>query len=242
MAWASERYVTAAAQGSLHELDREDFELSVVAAEEMVTNYESRLVKMPGRPIYDAIRNAAADDRCPMCGVGTVSTLDHNLPKRLFPALAVNPLNLVPVCSDCNKKKLDLAPSSAINQLLHPYFDRVEDELWLYASVIEGTPAAFRFVVEPPGNWPAVLGERVKHQFKILGLARLYASQAAQELASIRHRLRRIHEIQGEAGVRAWLEDGYESKVAHELNGWRTAMYSAMVADAWFYSGGFDLR
>jgi hypothetical protein len=57
-----------------------------------------------GRPIYDRIMAAAPRSICPLCKLRTVSTLDHFLPKATYPLLAVTPLNLVPCCSDCNKK------------------------------------------------------------------------------------------------------------------------------------------
>ena len=41
-------------------------------------------------------------EKCPFCGIGTVSTLDHYLPKSKYPALAITPKNMIPACRDCN--------------------------------------------------------------------------------------------------------------------------------------------
>src|SRR5262245_19880217 len=80
---------------------------------EMVAVYDNRLVKKtaPGRRIYDKIFTSAPNDKCPLCGHRNVKTLDHYLPKALFPALTVTPINLIPACSDCNKAKLSTAPT-----------------------------------------------------------------------------------------------------------------------------------
>lgn len=58
-----------------------------------------------------------------------VSTLDHVLPKTLFPSLAVTPLNLVGSWKDCNKAKLAAAPSNTSYAVLHPYFEDISSQI-----------------------------------------------------------------------------------------------------------------
>jgi hypothetical protein len=88
-----------------------------------------------------------------------------------------------------NKAKIDAVPHNSAEETLHPYFDDVENDLWLKASVVKAEPAALRFCVEPHEDWDDVMTARVLRHFKVLGLAALYASQAAEELLSIRHEL-----------------------------------------------------
>lgn len=45
--------------------------------------------------------------RCPFCGISELSTLDHYLPKELYPEFSVFPKNLVPSCAVCNTRKKD---------------------------------------------------------------------------------------------------------------------------------------
>ncbi|MBN2377006.1 MAG: hypothetical protein JXD22_11425 [Sedimentisphaerales bacterium] len=73
-----------------------------------------------------------------------------------------------------------------VSQTLHPYYDDVTNEQWLYAEVIETTPAAMRFHVSTPDGLDNILAKRIEHHFKTLKLDKLYRSQAAVELASIR--------------------------------------------------------
>ena len=75
----------------------------------MVRVYDGRMAAQgsPGRTIYDAIKLASPNGLCPLCGQRVVATLDHYLPKSRYAALAVNPANLIPACSDCNKAKSD---------------------------------------------------------------------------------------------------------------------------------------
>jgi hypothetical protein len=90
-----------------------------------------------------------------------ISTRDHLLPKRLFPALAVTPDNLVGACADCNKAKLSFAPTTAEEVVLHPYFDDVEGGRWLDAQVVEDPVAAVIFRTQAVPAWPDALNEWV---------------------------------------------------------------------------------
>ena len=168
--------------------------------------------KSPGRVVYDQIMAAAVNGRCPMCGHRQVASLDHYLAKALFPALSVAPTNLVPTCSDCNKRNLDTAPESPREVLLHPYFDDVESEPWLVAAVRQTAPPSVEFSVAAPVAWPSVLAERVMHQFESLHLATLYASQAADELTNIRHALTMVFNAGGAAEVAAHLTHEADSR------------------------------
>ncbi len=127
---------TARAQAStLHLVLRTDDVAGLVTTDEMVSVYDQRMAKKtgPGRHVYDAIRLLPKHGVCPFCDHRPVSTLDHLLPKRLFPSLALAPDNLVGACADCNKLKLTLAPTTAGDVILHPYFDDVDSERWLTA-------------------------------------------------------------------------------------------------------------
>ncbi|WP_328434825.1 HNH endonuclease [Streptomyces sp. NBC_00425] len=243
---AGQVYVAAAQATTLHNLDPKDFKPDEVTTSEMTAVYTSRMAKKgaAGRGIYDDLVLAAKEGRCPLCGQRQVSTLDHHLPKSLFPALAVDPLNLVPACSDCNKLKLDVSPAGVEDQTLHPYFDNVEQQSWLYAEVVESAPAALRFFVRPPADWSDVLARRVESHFKIFGLAALYGAQAAQLLSDIRYVLTENYsEIPGGGvrRVRQYLEREAESRRRVYLNSWQTATYSALAVNTWFCDGGFAL-
>lgn len=195
--------------------------------------------KSPGRVVYDEIMSAAVNDRCPMCGHRQVASLDHYLPKASFPALCVAPANLVPACSDCNKRKLDAIPVNASEVMLHPYYDDVESQPWLVAEVHQTAPPSVEFFVAAPAAWPAVLAARVTHQFESLHLATLYTSQAAEELVNIRQALAEVRAAGGAAEVAAHLTQAANSRRAARVNSWQTAMYTAIAASQWFCSGGF---
>ena len=195
--------------------------------------------KGPGRTIYDQIKLLPEGDRCPLCDQRNVSTLDHILPKTLYPALAVAPDNLVGACFECNKAKLATAPVTPQDTLLHPYFDDVSHEQWLKAGIVPQAPPAVIFRVEAPHSWPADLTISVRHQFDIFGLPSLYSSEAAREISNIRHNLQTHFDAGGTGAVQNELMRQWYSRRANRLNSWQTATYEALAHDAWFCDGGF---
>lgn len=209
---------------------------------EMEKVYAQRMVgkKSPGRMFYDQLKSAASNGICPLCGQRVVSTLDHFLPKADFPSLVVVPLNLIPACSDCNKAKLDKVPPCEGEQTLHPYYDDVTREQWLFAEVDEAAPGSIRFHTSHVEAYDITLNERIEFHFTVLGLGNLYMSNANSTVTEIQFRLHKLHEKGGKSAVKAYLEEEYESRRDNNVNSWNTAAYQAMMSSDWFCDGGFN--
>jgi hypothetical protein len=213
----------------------------VVTKQGMVAVYDQRMAgkQGPGRLIYDQLRLLPKADRCPFCDQRNISTLDHILPKSLYPILAVTPLNLVAACMECNKAKLSKSPKTAAEVVMHPYFDDIATVQWLTARVVETTPCAVIFDVTRPESWNDLTEARARGQFALLGLGDLYAGEAARELANIRHNLKSHFEAGGANEVKGELVRQWHSRRARSVNAWQTAMYEAMASSDWFCGGGF---
>lgn len=213
-----------------------------VTVDEMKRVYKNTFAKSARtRNIYDKIKKLPVNDICPICGQRTVGGLDHYLAQSLHSALVLAPINLVPACSDCNKAKLDAQPNAVAEQTLHPYFDNVDNEAWLYAAVAETNPASLRFYPDPPAGWSPVNQERVFKHFRTFGLGALYASHSGEELTNIRYGLQRIARRGTVEDVRLELLDRAESAKAAHVNSWQTAMYCALAESDWFCAGGFNV-
>jgi hypothetical protein len=215
---------------------------SEVSKEMMDHLYDGQLVrrKSKARLHYDNLRASAPNGVCPYCSHRRVAALDHYMPKSRFPDLAVNPANLIPICSDCNKLKLSEIPGHSARSPLHPYFDRLGDVVWLRADVVETSPSALRYWVDVGAFDDSALAARVKAHLDALCLGELYAAEAATELLNIRHQLERLSAAgSGAPGVRMWLGEMEESCAQANPNGWRTAAFAAWGSSSWFCEGGF---
>ena len=234
-------YAERAEAAELHLIAQTAGVAGSVTTDEMVSVYDQRMAgkQGPGRHVYDAIRLLPKQGICPFCDHRPVSTLDHLLPKQLFPVLAVTPDNLVGACADCNKAKLSFAPASAEEVLLHPYFDDVEGECWLAARIVEGPVAAVIFRARAVASWPDALNERVRRQFRMLGLAQLYGAQAAREISGQAQLLGDVHDSRGADGVREELRRQAETREAARMNSWQAVTYRTLSECDWFCDGGF---
>jgi HNH endonuclease len=215
--------------------------IGTVTAEQLAAVYNNNMARRrsPGRIVYDRLLAAAPHSRCPLCGQRNVATLDHHLPKSIFPVLAVAPANLIPACFDCNKKKGETTPSCAEDQTLHPYYDTVDNEGWLAARITHESPPAITFAVYPPSSWSPIKQARLRHHFRVFALDELYGLYAAQEIVNIRHYLGVLFAEAGEGGVQIHLNELANSYELAQRNSWQAAAFRALAASDWYCAGGF---
>jgi hypothetical protein len=234
-------YAERAGAAELHLIPQTNGVAGSITTDEMVKVYDQRMAgkSAPGRHIYDAIKLLPKHGICPYCDHRPVSTLDHLLPKRFFPSLAVCPDNLVGACADCNKTKLAFAPTTAEEVVLHPYFDNIEAGRWLTAEVNEGAVASVIFRTQQVDFWPETLNDRVRRQFQMLGLKRLYGAQAAREISNLAKLVGDIHNSRGANGVTAELLRQAETREAVRLNSWQAVFFRALSENLWYCNGGF---
>lgn len=221
----------------------EDIALGAVTKKELTTVYSTHMVSRakPARAIYDSLLSRAPLGRCPFCGIGHASTLDHYLPKTKYPQLSVVPLNLVPSCKDCNTGKSIAVPSTAGDQGLHPYYDHqgFVDEQWLYAEVMHTAPATIRFYVQAPNHWDDISKARVQSHFRDFKLAARYSVEASNQIACLRDTLSRYRELLGAEGIRQHLMIEAQANYRQHSNSWQTAMFQALAISNWYCDRGF---
>jgi len=227
--------------GELHHIIREVIVNGNVSSKELADVYTFRMAKLgtAGRQIYDKLKIAPKNGVCPLCSQRLVTTLDHHLPKTQYPRLSVVPFNLVPACSDCNKSKLTKYPTCSEEEMFHPYYDNIDNDLWLNALIRPMTPPTILFYVNPSANWNTLLTGRINYHFNSLELNKLYSTHAAVELTQINQTLQSLFNNSGSSGVKNYLLEGYESRRYPNQNSWQAAMYKAMADDEWFCNGGF---
>lgn len=214
--------------------------LAAVSKKDLMDLYSNQMVAggKLGRKQYDSLIMRAPLGKCPFCGFGQASTLDHFLPKARYPAFSVLSFNLVPSCTDCNtgKGSTVLTPQ---NQILHPYFEDavVETVPWLFSEVIESTPATVRYFVQPPPEWPENLTRRVINHFNDLELARRFGIEAASELAGLSGLLEALGTSEAR---RTHLSTVSRVERKSRTNSWRAALYDALADSVWYQDFGFQ--
>lgn len=238
---AETQYASLAPVANLHLFPVVDCVGEWVTGTEMETLYTGTLARQQStaRLYYDTIRVSAPNNICPYCGQRTVDSLDHYLPKSIYPTLAVTPINLVPACGACNKIKLDFKPSTEQDLILHPYYDDVQKDVWLKACVMDsGGIPVLRYFAEPPSTWSTTWASRVTAHLNALELPTLYAMHAAEELLNNRKSLQDLCRLGGALAVKEHCLEVRDSRRAVYLNSWQAACYDAMASSDWFCDRG----
>ena len=233
-------YHTNASAASLHLMPRLA-SVGAVTKFELKDLYEKHLSATKGgaRAVYDRIRNAAPNNRCPLCGVGNVAHCDHHLPKARYPDLSILPINLIPACHFCNDKKRAKYPTSAEQQTFHPYYDgHLLNDSWVRAILNPGPPPVLVFDTNPPETWSPVDQQRVRRHFDVCKLAITFTTNANDELPILRDRLIMQANRGGLAAVQQFLN---EERDLHMIrpNSWQYATYRTLASDPWFVGGGY---
>lgn len=234
-------YRELGASGQLYQIEESNEVTPEVDADLMGVIYKSHFARAgsPSRALYEQIRMAPEHGICPLCGQRVVATVDHYLPQTRFPKLNLTPVNLLPACSDCNKRKLAGVPENAEEQTLHPYFDELGNDRWLVVEVQASLPPTISFSIRPAVGWSEVLTARVCHHFRVMGIGELYAAQAASEMADISYSLEEVGSAAGPDGVFAHLDAQFRSRCARDTNSWKTALYEGLRDSNWFCAEGY---
>jgi hypothetical protein len=248
---AAVNYNLQAKNGSLYKIPSSNWEdqdiiLGKVSKIELTNLYTNHMVprNKKARFIYDELLNSAPYGKCPFCGIGQVSTLDHYLPKSKFPQYSVLPVNLVPSCKDCNTGKSSSIYTNAEDQTIHPYYDHENllSDQWLFAEIERNSPISIKFYVKVPINFSEVSKERLNSHFIVFNLSKRFSVEAASELVSLNCQLSNYFGEYELNDMRKYLTDIYKTEYSLYKNSWKTAMYQSIANDDWYCGGGFKDR
>ena len=159
-----------------------------------------------------------------------MSTLDHYLPKSKYPALAIAPKNMIPACRDCNLgKKRTFSPQNSEEEPLHPYFDDVEQDIWLSVRFeVAGKELVPTYFVRKPVAWNDLLFRRVENHMVLYNLYTSYAVHAAEEITGRSGIWHVFLDRCGEDFLAASFHDEAVSREQLFLNSWQSALYRGL--------------
>lgn len=191
-------------------------------------------VNGPCRDTYLKIRGASPQNTCPICGQRKVSTLDHYLAQTHYPSLVVVPINLVPSCFDCNKKKLSSKPRIHIEETFHPYFDNLGEERFLFMEIKEDIDLNICFYIAKPSSWDDDFYNRIHFHFTDMELNELYISHAIDEIIGNFD----IWRVMDPIDLKQHLLDLSNSRKKIDLNCWQVALFEGLSNSEWFCEKG----
>lgn len=237
---AYQDYVTAVPEvASLPDVDLDDEQ-----AEALIHAYEVETKSMAG--LRAELHKPVLLARCPFCGLGEASTLDHYFPKEQHPQFSVFSRNLIPCCSPCNTRKSKLVVDEAtdVRLFLHPYFDEVPNTSFVRLSVtLLPTALSLSFGLYKPSGMTTKTFQHLQSHFRQLRLADRYRTMSLEHLRERRRALARFYGPARDAErVAAELRQNAEDfECDFGPNHWRAILYRTLAAKEAFCDGGFSV-
>jgi hypothetical protein len=199
--------------------------------EALIDGYDSRTVAIKRRlgKMLESLPLADAD-LCPYCSLDTNPDLDHFLPKAVFPEFSLHARNLVPICTPCNRKKLNAIKAKGIDArlFLHPSSEPSQNARVLEADLtILGRNLTVAYRIDDAGFLCHDERALVLRHYRRLGLGARYARRARSHLASFKASVKGRSQAAIGKALQSKIAD---SEVGEPVNSWRPALYRAVAA------------
>ncbi|QCZ29838.1 HNH endonuclease [Leclercia adecarboxylata] len=183
-------------------------------------------------------------DECPYCGIGDPSTLDHYIPKEVYPEFSILSKNLIPICSTCNSsyKKTKFKLPNGKRIFIHSYYDIFPDLYFLTANVTISQKIAINFTINHHAT-ESDFSELISNHFINLGLNKRFKIKAAAEISRKKGAFNRQFNTNMSArDLSIFLrEEATNLETSYSKNHWKVALYKALSNSADFCNGGFLL-
>lgn len=195
----------------------------------LIDGYDGRTVAIKRRlaKMIDSLPAADAD-LCPYCSLDTNPDLDHFLPKARFPEFSLHARNLIPICTTCNRKKLNAFKKGNGDRLfLHPSTEPSNNALVLKADLtFKNDGMSVRYRIDDAGLLSKTERALVDRHYLRLGLGARYSRRAHSHLASFKLSI-------GGAPMKA-VSQTLDNKIStasigEPVNGWRPALYRTIA-------------
>jgi hypothetical protein len=177
---------------------------------------------------------------CPFCLDGEIYEIDHFLPQAHHHDVVMYPGNLVPICHPCNHIKLEMLPVDARHSLLHPYFDRLPTEPWLFAQLDRkaGGPV-LNFWVHLDEAQHGNIAPRLEYHFTTLQLDRRMRVRSAKVLVELQSDIEEYLADLGMNGLKAHFASEAAKHYARHGNTLEAAAFRAASVNDAFCTGEY---
>lgn len=125
---------------------------------------------------------------CQNCTINSIDSFDHYLPQSEFAEFVVNPKNLIPSCSSCNKKKSSNWRAQNLRLFINLYLDHIPDLQYLFVNVTFNSDViTTNFYLDNPNNIENNLYQLISKHYSQLELCKLFSENNDSVITSLVH-------------------------------------------------------
>jgi len=182
--------------------------------------------------IVTTTKNNRKRSVCPNCTIGEVNSFDHILPQGEFSEFIVNPLNLVPSCSNCNSRKSRFYAKDGKKLFLNLYIDKIPRYQYLHADITVKSilEIEIRFYLFKPDGMNEDFYNLISSHYNKLKLIRRFSDHTDDVVTefenSITPYLSALPRTDIEDCVKEILQ---KDKALYGLNHWRCVLKNALL-------------
>lgn len=162
---------------------------------------------------------------CQHCGMVPFDTMDHILPHTPYPEYAVHARNLIPCCTDCNRRKSG-------REILNLYLDMLPNVEYLFMDVkANGDTIDLTFRLDnSKGLVPDALFKKISNHYNKLELLDRFRDFTATKVTGFVINISRTYEKDGKQAVIDKVNEDIEDlRKAYGYNYWEVAFQKGLV-------------
>ncbi|MGG2023093.1 hypothetical protein AB1J88_23985 [Pseudomonas sp. S8] len=167
---------------------------------------------------------------CPYCGILSLSSTDHYLPKEDYSEYAVLAINLVPCCLECNNKKGTYWKANNARTIINFYLDDIPEQEFLTCDLkYEDAIPVARYKLLQDHDISAESFNLIKCHYDRLNLLERYKDGSNDEITSTLDSILSFSKDDEPSKIKSDLITNYQKRVSrYGVNHWRCALLKAL--------------
>lgn len=168
---------------------------------------------------------------CPYCTLNESGTTEHILPKEKYPEFAVDTLNLIPACSNCNEKKNEkIVDANGKKTTINFYLDQLPQSQYLFVdfTIIDSSIKATYSLDNTRGLVESGMFSLIERHFKQYDLLDRFNTKAIQEISELKN-LYAVEEFANEEEYAIFADKQLKKvnldKASFGVNHWKVILY-----------------
>lgn len=182
--------------------------------------------------VLETMRNEHQLPFCPSCGEpGKPGTLDHYLPKSIYPELSVMVENLTPMCTDCQALKgNDVTDENGNKMYIHPYYDPI-DEVLIELDIREPFKNPSAFIASVPEAVPEPLKSLVRRHIQEINFISRFEEYCSNEYSDLLTTLAEEQEDDGREPISKTIGRFLNKAKRQSANRWEAIFYRGVLSN-----------
>lgn len=162
-----------------------------------------------------------AEAICLLCALNEYDSLDHYLPRAIFPEFSISSRNLVPICTVCNRDwKKQMWGGGSNRPFFHPHVDYLAVDDYLLCDVnVVNSALSIKFSIDITKASDPILGKILTNHFSNLNLAIRFRKRTQKDDVDdlIRSMQGKVGAVEREVALMSYIEPLLKNKRDHRL-------------------------